>query len=338
MVAGLGFARLAWVLFQPDGDVLAVLAGRVDDALLDRAWRALEALDVLDEHRPALLPRQLQPDGPVRIWIFRARLGPGPVPIPDGRNVQPGRGLDDLEPAPLEVESGHGADLPVAAQQPHPVDVGQGFEVREVVRVRFQQDLVVRHKRRHERHALWPAGWELRLQFLPAVRPKERVVPPDEPAQHARALGDRLAVSRAALVLVNPPFDEPRYPRVRVRVAGSPDVWPHATRRSVAAQHVEELLLAEGRQFVESDVRNLRSLPGENGLVVFEVREPDSDVAGEVVAQPVPQRMTPQRHVKFLALVPQPALVRDVRGIAAEDDGAEPLDAQMAQWLKQESK
>ena len=100
------------------------------------------------------------------------------------------------------------------------------------------------------------------------IRPDDRIADANEPAQHAGALGDRIAG-----VLVDPPGDQFRNPAIGVRVAGRPNVRAHAAHRAIAADHVPELLLGEMSQLIERDQRNLASLPVEHGLVVLEVLE-----------------------------------------------------------------
>src|SRR5207248_11714032 len=92
------------------------------------------------------------------------------------------------------------------------------------------------------------------------------------------ALGDRKTGLR-----VDPPRQEVGNPTVRVRVARGADVRPHAAGRAVAADHVEELMRREMRQFVETDQRDLSALPVVDGGFKLKVRK--LDLAG---ARPAP--------------------------------------------------
>src|ERR1700730_16163883 len=104
-------------------------------------------------------------------------------------------------------------------------------------------------------------------------------------AQNAGTLGDRKPGLR-----VDPPRQEVGDPAVRVRVARRTDIRPHATGRAVAADHVEELMRREMRQFVETDQCDLSALPVVDGGFKLQVRK--LDLAG---AWPAPLAHTEVR-------------------------------------------
>ena len=107
-------------------------------------------------------------------------------------------------------------------------------------------------------------------QLLGPIGPDGLLRDADVIAQHTGALGDRQPGLR-----VDPPRQEVGDPAVGVGVAGRADVGPHAAGRAVAADHVEELMRREMRQFVETDQRDLRALPVVDGAVELQVRELD---------------------------------------------------------------
>ena len=134
-------------------------------------------------------------------------------------------------------------------------------------------------------------------------------------------LGDRQPGLR-----VDPPRQEVGDPAVGVGVAGSANIGPHAAGRAVAADHVEELVRREMRQLVETDQRDLRTLPVIDGAVELQVREFD-------LAAPRP---APLAHsdvwrsanpgIEFLALIPQSAGIGDLRCGAPEEHRGEVRD------------
>jgi len=48
-------------------------------------------------------------------------------------------------------------------------------------------------------------------------------------------------------------------------------VGPHAAHRAIAAKHVPELLLAEMRQLIEANQRDLTALPIQDGLFMLQL-------------------------------------------------------------------
>src|SRR5258708_40244355 len=74
------------------------------------------------------------------------------------------------------------------------------------------------------------------------------------------------------------------------RIARRADIRPDAAGRAVAADHVEELMRREMRQFVETDQRDLSALPVVDGGFKLQVRK--LDLAG---ARPAPLAHTEVR-------------------------------------------
>ena len=149
-------------------------------------------------------------------------------------------------------------------------------------------------------------------------------------AQNTGALGDRQPALR-----VDPPRQKLGHPAIGVRVAGGADVGPHAAGRAVAADHVKELTRREMRQLVKADQCDLRALPVVDRAVVLQVRELDLATARPAPLAHSDVRRAAEPGIKFLALVPQPAGVGDLRRLAAEEHRAEVGDTGgMAQRLQ----
>src|SRR5438128_9594853 len=117
-------------------------------------------------------------------------------------------------------------------------------------------------------------------------------------------------------------IDQGGDPTVRVRVAGRADIRPDTAGRAVAADHVEELMRREMRQFVEADQRNLRTLPVVNSGFELQVRELD------LAKRPAPlphseMRGAAEPGVKIQALIPERSGIGDLGHGAPEEDGGE---------------
>jgi hypothetical protein len=89
------------------------------------------------------------------------------------------------------------------------------------------------------------------------------------------------------------------------------------------------------RQLIETDERDLRSLPVEDGLVVLEVGERNRGAGWKAPIEVGVVRFRAKQRVKLEAFVPEAAFIGDLRRCAAKDDGAEGRIVDVADRLEQ---
>src|SRR6267378_2209168 len=233
-----------------------------------------------------LIAAELDANGPIGV-VELGLFGRGEIPITDNFEIRRDF-VDDRTPLFFEIEPGSRPDLPIATQQPLSLEQRQRQQPGEIFRVDPHQSRVVEHRRRDECDAdrRWRVDARRKIlqprqvlhQVIGPIGPNDLFRDADEIAQNAGTLGDRKPALR-----VNPPRQEVGNPTVRVRVARRADIGPDAAGRAVAADHVEELMRREMRQFVETDQRDLSALPVVNGGFKLQVRK--LDLAG---ARPAP--------------------------------------------------
>ena len=309
----------AGLLLDDDRGEGAVHRGGRGHGLHDRSGALLEPDDVEDVE-VGLFVAEEQSDRPVGIFVLRGAPGPGKVPVPDGK--VDGRGLvDDLEPFPPEVHPGDRADLPVAVEQPLPLDAVQRHEFAPVGRVSARQCRIVFEFRRDERDRHRNEVRVLCQEIVARITPYEIVAELHEPTEFTGALGDRVAG-----LLIDPPLDKLGDPTVGVGVSRRHDPGPDAAGAPVAAEHVRELPPGEVRQLVEPDQADLRALPVEAVALILHVGERDAGAGGEPPFELLFSGGGLERRIDLGTVVPEAALGPDLCGGPAEDDRAEPGD------------
>src|SRR5690606_20098763 len=132
-----------------------------------------------------------------------------------------------------------------------------------------------------------------RFERVFLIAPDQRLLIADEPAEDARAVSNRIA-----RLGIDPPPDQIGDPAIRIRVAGRPHIRPRRTGRTVAAEEIEKLRLAEMRQLIEADEGELRPLPVELVLLMLQMREADRAAALELPGKLALLRRAANRAVK----------------------------------------
>ena len=138
-------------------------------------------------------------------------------------------------------------------------------------------------------------------------------------------------------LVVNPPVQETAQPVVRIGIAGSADVGVDATNRTVATQEVGELTQGKRFQLIETDERNLRSVPVIPVVLVLQLRKADLGSRGEAPGEVFPARLAFGRGIEFMGFVPQATRVFDLRALPAKDYRAEVLVVGMAQTFVEQA-
>src|SRR3990172_9652675 len=124
------------------------------------------------------------------------------------------------------------------------------------------------------------------------------------------------------------------------RVAGGAHVWPSpGPRRTVPRQQIPELALLELLELVEANERDLGASPLQRVLRVLHVRERDGHTSRESILEVVLVRDPVEwmKRVELGRLIPQAALILDLRIGAPEDDRTEGTVVDVANRLQQES-
>src|SRR5467141_820357 len=292
-VKRLALAGLPRILAEPDADPFAVLRGGIEQQSVDVARVGPPAHHIQEPEAAVLIAAELDANGPIGV-VELGLFGRGEIPITDNFEIRRDF-VDDRTPLFFEIEPGSRPDLPIATQQPLSLEQRQRQQPGEIFRVDPHQSRVVEHRRRDECDAdrRWRVDARRKIlqprqvlhQVIGPIGPNDLFRDADEIAQNAGTLGDRKPALR-----VNQPRQEVGNPTVRVRVARRADIGPDAAGRAVAADHVEELMRREMRQFVETDQRNLSALPVVNGGFKLQVRK--LDLAG---ARPAPLAHTEVR-------------------------------------------
>ena len=144
---------------------------------------------------------------------------------------------------------------------------------------------------------LWPR--QVLRQLFGPVGPDDLFRDPDVIAQHPGPLGDWQTGAR-----IDPPGEEIGHPALGVGVAGRSDVRAHTAGRTVAADHIKELMRGEMGQLVETDQGDLRALPVVNGGVELQMRELDLAAPRPAPLAGAEMRRAAEPRIEVSALIP----------------------------------